>query len=548
MSTSPRQSQTIHDTLSRLQTRYIQAVAGGALFLSLVGLIVTIISLLEGNEDVGRALFTQLLMFCFAAVILALIWRGRSQLAGLILVIFMTGITIVLADVSSFLITGTLAVISVATLGSTLIYWGANLLLAARVAHVIYLIETQPGAEALAMESEAANLLMIAATIAIISLATRYFIRAAENAAQNARRSSDLLQASAEVGTVTANILDLDELLPRAVDLIRDRFAFYHVQVFLIDEQSEYANLVASTGNAGLRLLERQHRLRVSSQSVIGRVTQIGEPVIAVMDDPVHAQNELLPNTQSELALPIFDGDIIIGALDVQSTRPNAFTSIDIQALQVMANQLGTSIRNARLFKNQTRSVQENKRLFLESESNLREIQRLNQELTRSAWMTYLKPDRIKSGITVTDDNSSTDAVWTETMTQASERRRPVSQSYAGRPVVAVPIMIKGEVLGAIEVEANEIARDSDVVEMVQAVAERLAASLDRARLFEDVQASSSQQQYINQVVARYQSADTVDDLLRITLAELSETLGAEQAAIRLGFVQQQDTSGEQVS
>ncbi len=545
MKTSSRQSQTTHDTLGHLRIRYIQTIAGGVLLLSLIGLILMAISLLQGNEDIGQVIFVPLLIFCLAAAVLALIWRGQSRLAGWILLAALMAMVIILTDGFAFLVAGILAVISVATLGSPLIYWGANLLLVARALNVIYLIETQRGADRLAMEPESFDLLVIAATVLVVSLVARFFMRVAENASENARRSSDLLQASAEVGTVTANLLDLDELLPRAVDLIRDRFAFYHVQVFLIDDRREYANLVASTGNAGQRLLERQHRLRVGSQSVIGRVTQIGEPVIAVMDDPVHAQNELLPNTQSELALPILDANVIIGALDVQSTRPNAFTPIDIQALQVMANQLGTSIRNARLFEDQTRSVQENKRLFLESESNLREIQRLNQELTRSAWITYLKPDRVKSGITLTDDDSGTDAIWTETMSQASERRRPVTRSYAGRPVVAVPIMIKGEVLGAIEVEANEIARDTDVVEMVQAVAERLAASLDRARLFEDVQASSSQQRYINQVVARYQSADTVDDLLRITLSELSETLGAEQAAIRLGFVQQQGTSGE---
>ncbi|MFW5692282.1 MAG: GAF domain-containing protein, partial [Chloroflexota bacterium] len=381
-----------------------------------------------------------------------------------------------------------------------------------------------------------AAMLVALGVLFILSLTARYFSETLQSFAGRNQRNTDLLQATAEVGQITTQILSLDELFNRSVELIRDRFAYYHVQVFLVDEDRKFARLVASTGDIGQKLLARQHRLAVGSQSVIGRVTQVGEPVVArdTDRDPLHSRNELLPNTRSELALPIFDGDRIIGALDVQSTRSNAFKPADVQALQVMANQLGTAIRNALLFQSQAESVQENKRLFFESEANLREIQRLNRQLTQRAWSDYLTNRRIVSGITARPDEVQEDAAWTPIMAQASQRRRPVAAEN-GSSTLAVPIVLRGEVIGAIEIEPGEQGHNDNMIELAQTVAQRLAISLDNARLFEEAQQSTAQEQRLNEIATRYQAASTVDDLLEITLTELSDVLKASGGSIRLG-------------
>jgi GAF domain-containing protein len=374
--------------------------------------------------------------------------------------------------------------------------------------------------------------IIVLGILGVISFTGRYFSNTLQAFASRNQRNIDLLEATAAVGQITSKILDLDELFLRSVELIRDRFAYYHVQVFLVDEERKSARLVASTGEIGQRLLARAHALTVGSQSVIGRVTQVGEPVIArdTDRDIIHAHNELLPNTRSELALPILDGDRIIGALDVQSTRSNAFNPADVRALQVMANQLGTAIRNARLFQAQAESVSENKRLFLESEANLREIQRLNRQLTQKVWTDYLDNRQSSMGVTLADD-VETNAEWTDAMIQAGKRRRPVVDENG---VVTVPIVLRGEVLGAIEVETGQAVEDEDLIEIVQAISQRLAIGLDNARLFEEAQQSAMQEQRINSIVGRYQAAGTVDDLLQITLSELKDVFGASQGSIRL--------------
>ncbi len=382
-------------------------------------------------------------------------------------------------------------------------------------------------------------------TLAIVSLTTRYFTNQALQAARVAASSANLLQAAAATGEIIGKLLKLDEVLPQAVELIRERFAFYHVQIFLLDEHGENAQLAASTGSVGQLLFERHHSLPVGSRSVIGRVTSTMQPVTANDTDPFYHRNELLPNTRSELALPILDGDKIIGALDVQSRRYEVFTSDVIQALQVVANQLGTTIRNARLFEEQEKTTRDARRLFLESETNLREIQRLNQQLTRSGWKDYLETGKPVSGVTLQHNEMIPNAEWTDALLEATQGRQAVTSERNGQRIISVPMMLGNEVIGAIEVEAAENTQESDITEMVNAVAQRLALSLDKARLFEESQEATAREQRINEIVTRYQSVNNVDELLRITLQELSQSLGATHSSIRLGAAPVASLNGE---
>lgn len=375
-------------------------------------------------------------------------------------------------------------------------------------------------------------------TILLSSVVVRYFVSTTEETLALAERSSNLLRFGAEVGQITAGITTVDELLPQAVDFIRERFAFYHVQVFLVDEANDVAILRASTGAVGQKLLERGHRLNVGSNSVIGRVTLTGEPAIARDTDSagVYFRNELLPNTRSELALPIKEGDRIIGALDVQSTRPNAFTPTDVQALQIMANLLAASILNARLFEEQQRSIQINQRMYIESESNLQEIERLNRQLTRQSWEEFVADaSDTTTGVQLVGGQIQRGNAWTPLLQQAIQNRQPVSSGDGDNMVLAVPIMLRNEIIGAIEVEPEADLRDTDIVEIIRAVSERLAVSLENARLYEEAQETTVYEQRINEIVGQFQGASSVDDLLQITLTELSSALGAERGTIRLG-------------
>jgi GAF domain-containing protein len=241
--------------------------------------------------------------------------------------------------------------------------------------------------------------------------------------------------------------------------------------------------------------------------------------------------------------VPIIEGDRIIGALDIHSTQNDAFAQNDVQTLRVVANQLATAIRNARLFEQQEQTIRENKRLFLESETNLREIERLNRQLTKQAWDDYLRGRGVVAGVTWSQKNFKPGAEWSDQMLQAAQRRRVMSQKdpASNKRVISVPVELRGEVMGAIEIETDDGVLVSDTVDMLQAISQRLAISLDNARLFEETQEATAQEQRISEIVSGYQSAESIEDLLQITLQGLTEALGAEQGAIRLGNVPSQN-------
>lgn len=529
------------DILIEARLRYTQIL----LLFNIAAEILGVVLVLNSTTDMTQNFIRAVLIGILPIIDLGMLWVLRQKkYMSIIASIVVTKIAVgalltITTDYWWLAFTTSIAILSAATLVQYWLYIVVNLIILGEVAATILspTLQTSAGATP--------NIVLFLSLLAL-SVTTRYFTNTSRRTADAARGSADLLHAAAETGQVLTKLLNLQEILNKSVDLIRERFDFYHVQVFLIDEKGEYARLAASTGAIGQQLFERQHKLGVGSKSVIGSVTSNGKMLIARDTDPIYYRNELLPNTRSELALPIFDGGQIIGALDVQSRREDAFTDEIIQALQVVTNLLATSIRNARLFEIQERNANEAKRLLLDSETNLREIQRLNQQLTRQGWQTYLRERKQVSGITAKANSPAIfESGWTESLIKATETRQPVRDAQDGNQVVAVPVMVGGEVIGAIEVETDDQVYESETVEMLRAVANRLATSLDKARLFEESQETTAREQRISEIVTRYQAVTNVDELLRITLEELGQTLGAEHGAIRLGVLPTASLNGD---
>ncbi len=174
------------------------------------------------------------------------------------------------------------------------------------------------------------------------------------------------LQTSADVGRAAASILDPDELLRSVVQLIANRFDVYYVAVFVLDEAGKQAVLREATGEAGRLLKARGHALAVGSQSMVGYVTAYRKPRIAldVGKEPARFANPFLPNTRSEIALPLVVGDRVLGALDVQSTHEAAFDEASAAVLQSMADQIAVALNNARQFRQAERQSQTQRALL----------------------------------------------------------------------------------------------------------------------------------------------------------------------------------------
>lgn len=194
---------------------------------------------------------------------------------------------------------------------------------------------------------------------------------------QTARAYSNQLSLAADVSRAATTILDRETLITEAVELIRSRFDFYYVGLFLLDETGETAVLHAGTGTAGAQMVAEKHQLVVGGASMIGTAVATGQPRVEQDVSRAHlfTRNPHLPETQSELALPLRARGRTVGALTVQSKETGAFNPESITALQSLADQLGVAIENASLFAQTERNLAESTLLYETS-------RRINQATT----------------------------------------------------------------------------------------------------------------------------------------------------------------------
>ncbi len=179
-------------------------------------------------------------------------------------------------------------------------------------------------------------------------------------------RYSLQMEVAASLAGVTTSILDLDILVATAVELIRERFEFYYVGLFLTDESKQWAILRAGTGEAGQEMLRHGHLFEVDSSSLIGKCVGSGEPrvILDVRKDETFIPNPLLPDTLSEAVIPLRTRGKVIGAVTVQSKQAAAFSDLDVTALRILADQLANTIENARLFTELRRSEEKYRTLL----------------------------------------------------------------------------------------------------------------------------------------------------------------------------------------
>jgi GAF domain-containing protein len=334
-------------------------------------------------------------------------------------------------------------------------------------------------------------------------------------------------QAITSLSETIAQVQDLNEILPAATQLISEAFGFYHVGIFLLDDAHEYAVLQAANSEGGQRMLQRNHRLKLGV-GVVGFAAQMGTPRIAldVGADAVFFDNPDLPQTRSEVALPMKSRGEIIGILDVQSTQAGAFTSEDLQTLTTLANQVAISL--------------ENTKLLAETRAALLQVQEVYDEFTRAEWSRTVsraeqpgfryhggRIEMIERAIREPEvvEAVQKGAIVTANNHDAGERRK----------TMAVPVKVRGETIGIIHVEAREGSNDwaeSDI-SLVAAVAERAAFAMENARLFQDARRRAAKEQTISEATARISSAINIENILHSTAEELERVLGGSEVLIR---------------
>lgn len=334
----------------------------------------------------------------------------------------------------------------------------------------------------------------------------------------------------------------LDELLAYIVDEIDERFDYvYHAQIFLIDEQGFDARLQASTRQAGRRLLAMKHALAVGSQSVIGQVTAKGEGVIARAgsDDSIHKRNEHLPDTQVEAAFPLRIGERIIGALDLQSKTRSAFDDATlVAAFQTLTDSIALAVDNVGQFERAEARDRENVQLIEEAQKTVREVNRLNERLMGQAWSQYLEDFDKALGLAIDFDANTTlpASELTPTLSDAMSDNQIVQQHDDTHQVIAVPLRVGGQVIGAMEFELDEDREFSPQdFDLLREVGDRFSLAVENARLVNESQRLARREAIVNTITSDLQAKNSVDAILKEAARGLSQALQAEHVKIRLG-------------
>ncbi len=354
-----------------------------------------------------------------------------------------------------------------------------------------------------------------------------------ELANQRNQKRARQFEAIARVARAAASIQDEATLLNRLAQVISEQFGFYHTGIFLIDEERENAVLRAANSEGGRRMLERGHKLKIGQIGIVGYVTAAGNPRIAldVGTDAVFFNNPDLPDTRSELALPLRVGDEVIGALDVQSTESNAFQKEDAEVLTTLADQIAIAIQNARSFET--------------TQQLLEETQKISGSFMKDAWRA-LREEQQQVGYLVSKEEVKPlqKPVVSTQIRKAMEEKVTVTENGKAA-TLAVPIRLRNEVIGVMDIRVpEEHDWDPDEVDIVEAVADRLSLAVESSLLLRTTQRRAEIERLTTDITGKISSTTQFDSILRTAAEELSRALGGSEVLVQIQPISSSNSSG----
>ncbi|MGB7339572.1 MAG: GAF domain-containing protein [Phototrophicaceae bacterium] len=376
-------------------------------------------------------------------------------------------------------------------------------------------------------------------------------------------RTADLA-TSAEIAAAANQIREQDELLSLTVNLIRDRFDFYYVQAYIVDDMGEYAVLSDGTGYAGRLLLGRNHKLPLASKSLVS--TTINTGTISIVQDTstndTWLSNELLPDTRSEMVIPLRTKDKIIGALDIQHNLANTFDESAKQLFTTLADQLAVIFENVNLLAD---TEERAKRLATVSdvaiaastERDIAKMLRTASQLTRKNFELYhahiylidetsnrlqLVAGAGEAGLEMVANKHSIALTNSQSIVvQAARTKEPViandvteSANYLPNPLLpdtrselAVPMIVAGRVVGVLDVQDDRFGRfDDDDAQVLRILAAQLGVAIDNVQTLERAQNSAQELDRIfNSTIDMLGSSDFEGNFVQLNDAWV-DTLG----------------------
>lgn len=309
------------------------------------------------------------------------------------------------------------------------------------------------------------------------------------------------IRTASEITQTTSSIFDQQVLLQKVADLIIERFDLYYVGIFLIDEAREYAVLRYGTGDAGRRMMAARHKLAIGGYSMIGWATQTRKSRIAldVGEEAVHFDNPLLPETRSELALPIVSANSVLGAITIQSKQVSAFDENDLIILQSVADSLAISLENAASFQ--------------KNQKALEDIRVLNRAYIKQAWWDPLEVDQ---NLKIDFENPQ------------------VVEIPENPNSIEIPLRLRDEIIGKIKLEVDRAEMSSETQEFLDTISVQTTVALENARLIEESHMAALQEQQLNALTSQFSRAASIEEILKTAVMEFGKLPSVHEASIAL--------------
>lgn len=346
-----------------------------------------------------------------------------------------------------------------------------------------------------------------------------------------ARKYSEIraakLQSVGEISNFIASEQKLEILLSLTTRLVSERLNYYHTGIFLLDERSKFAILQAANSEGGKNMLKRGHKLEIGESGIVGHVAKFGVPRIAldVGQDAVYFNNPDLPNTRSEIALPLKYQEKIIGVLDVQSEKPGAFTEEDANILGILADQIAIAIENARL--------------FTQTQQALNEAQTLYRQNLQEGWANFGSEESIVGyHQNLTSGKKLTQPVNTDEIKHAINRSETTifhADGNTQEPSIVIPIKLRGQIIGVISIKAPTHDRQwtTNEIGLTEAISERLSLALENARLIQESQQRVIKEHTISEMTSKIGSSINLQNVLQTAVEELGRSIPGSEVIIK---------------
>jgi GAF domain-containing protein len=280
----------------------------------------------------------------------------------------------------------------------------------------------------------------------------------------------------------------------------------------------------------------------VGAEGIVGYVTSTGQPRIAlsVGADAVHFTNPDLPDTLSEMALPLRSGDEIIGALDIQSVEEAAFAEEDVAVLSTMADQITIAIQNVLLLR-QTRAA-------------LQEARQIQQRYFQQEWSQFTREQPVSGheyiiqGVTPVGDSPlpEIEQVWRDGAMVISQ----ATAEQEGAPfhtALATPIKVQDAIIGVLDLHEADVDRvwGEDEIALVQDVADQVGQALQSARLFAATRQRARREELTRRITDRIRAASDIEGILQTAAEELGRALDVSRSVARLSTQVEQSPASQ---